>query len=105
MTTSTARITPVSTTSAGSSHAGASRGRAVAGETRQKETAQYIADMVLELRNLAKSDQLHHVMVPLEIAYYEAYGVANRVEVPPGEAERIRELSRASGDEVHPETR
>ena len=63
---------------------------------RQRDTAEYIADMILELRNLARSVQLHTVMVPLEFAYYEAFGVAHRVEVPPAEAERIRELSRAS---------
>lgn len=62
---------------------------------RQRETAEYLADMILELRNLARSVQLHAVMVPLEFAYYEAFGAANRVEVPPGEAERIRKLARA----------
>jgi hypothetical protein len=35
-------------------------------------------------------------MVPLEYAYYEAFTVANRVEVPEGEVERIKELSKAS---------
>lgn len=63
---------------------------------RQRETAEYLSDMILELRNLARSVQLHTVMVPLEFAYYEAFGVAHRVEVPPGEAERIRELSRSA---------
>lgn len=65
---------------------------------RQRETAQYIADMILELRNMAKSTRLFQVMVPLEYAYYEAFGVANRVEVPEEEAERIRELAQASGE-------
>ena len=63
---------------------------------RQRETAEYLAEMVLELRNLARSVKLHAVMVPLEFAYYEAFGVAHRVEVPSAEVERIRELSRAS---------
>jgi hypothetical protein len=63
---------------------------------RQRETAEYLADMILELRNLARSVELHTVMVPLEFAYYEAFGVAHRVEVPPSEVERIRELSKAS---------
>ncbi|PZF76916.1 hypothetical protein DK847_10675 [Aestuariivirga litoralis] len=63
---------------------------------RQRETAEYLADMILELRNLARSVQLHTVMVPLEFAYYEAFGAAHKVEVPPGEAERIRELSRTA---------
>ncbi len=66
---------------------------------RQRETAEYLADMVLELRNLARSVQLYTVMVPLEYAYYEAFGVANRVEVPAGEAERIKKLAKA-GEEM-----
>lgn len=63
---------------------------------RQREAAEYLSDMILDLRNLARSVELHTVMVPLEFAYYEAFGVAHRVEVPPAEAERIRELSRAA---------
>jgi len=60
----------------------------------QRETAQYVADMVLELRNMAKSVRLFNVTVPLEYAYYEAFSVANRVEVPPEDVKRIRELER-----------
>ncbi len=63
---------------------------------RQRDTAEYLADMILELRNLARSVGLHTVMVPLEFAYYESFGVAHRVEVPPGEIERIRQLSKAA---------
>jgi hypothetical protein len=63
---------------------------------RQRDTAEYLADMILEMRNLARSVQLHTVMVPLEFAYYEAFGFAHRVEVPPGEVERIKRLSRAA---------
>lgn len=58
----------------------------------QIETAQYIADMVLELRNMAKSAALYATMVPLEYAYYEAFSVANRVEVPKQEVERLNRL-------------
>lgn len=65
---------------------------------RQRATAEYISEMILELRNFARSNQLYTVMVPLEYAYYEAFSIANRVEVPPGEIERIRQLSRASED-------
>lgn len=63
---------------------------------RQRHTAEYISEMILELRNLARANQLYTVMVPLEYAYYEAFTVANRVEVPPGEIERLKELSKAS---------
>ena len=69
---------------------------------RQRDTAQYVADMILELRNMAKSAKLFQVMVPLEYAYYEAFSAANRVELPPGEAERIRELEKASESVAQP---
>ena len=60
----------------------------------QRETAQYVADMILEMRNMAKAAQLYTVTVPLEFAYYEAFSAANRVEVPQQEIERLRELGR-----------
>jgi hypothetical protein len=63
-------------------------------EGKQRETAQYIADMILELRNLAKSAKLFHVMAPLEFAYYESYSAANRIEPPAGEVEHLRQLSK-----------
>ncbi len=63
---------------------------------RQRETAEYLSDMILELRNLARANQLYTVMVPLEYAYYEAFTAANRVEIPREELDRIRELSKAS---------
>ena len=62
--------------------------------TRQQSVAQYVADMILELRNMAKSAKLPEVMAPLEFAYYEAYSAANKVHVPPDEVERIRRLER-----------
>ncbi|MEI7598823.1 MAG: hypothetical protein WCJ41_05810 [Aestuariivirga sp.] len=65
---------------------------------RQRDTAEYLADMILEMRNLARSVQLHTIMVPLEFAYYEAFGFAHRVEVPPTEIERIKRLSRVGED-------
>jgi hypothetical protein len=46
------------------------------------DTANYIADMILELRNLAKAQQMTTLQGLLEIAYYEAYGTANQVHIP-----------------------
>jgi hypothetical protein len=63
---------------------------------RQRDTAEYISEMILELRNLARAQQLYTIMVPLEYAYYEAFSVANRVAIPDGEVERIKELSKTS---------
>lgn len=58
----------------------------------QIDTAQYIADMVLELRNMAKGAELYATMVPLEYAYYEAFSVANRVRVPDKEIARLQAI-------------
>lgn len=67
-------------------------------DERQREAAEYISEMILELRNLARTARLYHVMVPLEYAYYEAFSVANWIEIPEAEIERIKLLSRAGGD-------
>ncbi len=62
----------------------------------QREVAQYVADMILELRNMAKSAKLYKIMVPLEFAYYEAFSVANRVSIPKAELERLQALAKAA---------
>ncbi len=61
-----------------------------------RETAQYIADMVLELRNMAKSTEMKTLQGLLEVSFYEAFSVANKVVIPEGEIEHLRELSKAS---------
>jgi hypothetical protein len=62
----------------------------------QRETAQYITDMVLELRNLARSSELKTLSGLLEIAFYEAFSLANKVEIPPAEVERLKALEAAA---------
>jgi hypothetical protein len=62
----------------------------------QQDTAQYVADMILEMRNLAKAARLFTITVPLEYAYYEAFSIANRVVVPPEELERLKQLDKAA---------
>lgn len=59
------------------------------------EMAQYIADMLLELRNMAKSAGLPTLLGLLELSFCEAFSIANRVEIPPGEIEKLKRLSRA----------
>ena len=59
-----------------------------------RETAQYIADMVLELRNMAKAEGFGTLQGLLELAYYEAFGVAHKTELPEGEAEYLEELEK-----------
>jgi hypothetical protein len=61
-----------------------------------RQAAQYIADMTLELRNLAKANKLLTLQGLLEVAFYEAFGAAVQKEIPEGEAEHLRMLSRAS---------
>lgn len=62
----------------------------------QKETAQYITDMVLELRNLARTAELKTLSGLLEIAFYEAFSLANKVDIPPAEVERLKALEAAA---------
>ena len=62
----------------------------------RRETAQYISEMTLELRNLAKAHDMSALQGLLEVAYYEAFTVAAQIELPEGELEHLRELSRAS---------
>jgi hypothetical protein len=57
-----------------------------------RATAHYIADMILELRNLAKGAKMSTLQGLLEISYYEAYSVANAIVIPDGEAERLEEM-------------
>jgi len=64
--------------------------------SRQRDVAEYIAEMILELRNLARSHKLYTVMVPLEYAYYEAFTASNKVEIPEADRKRIEELSKVS---------
>ena len=71
-------------------------GGPVALTDRQRETAQYLSDMILELRNLARTVQLHEVMVPLEFAYYEAFGLACRVEISSEDMQRIEEIAKSA---------
>ena len=63
---------------------------------RARETALYIAEMVLELRNMAKSHDFKTLQGLLEVTFYEASTEANRVEIPPEEIEHLRMLSKAS---------
>lgn len=58
-----------------------------------RDAAKYIADMVMELRNLAKAEKLHALREYLEVAYYEAFMQAHKTEVPPGEQEYLDQLA------------
>jgi hypothetical protein len=59
---------------------------------RETDTANYIADMILELRNLAKTADFKTLQGLLEISYYEAFSCANRIEIPAGEEELLQQI-------------
>lgn len=61
-----------------------------------RETAQYIADMTLELRNMTKTFEMKTLQGLLEVTFYEASREANQIEIPPEELEHLRMLSRAA---------
>ena len=65
-------------------------------EAQQRELAQYIADMLLELRNMARAAGFKTLLGLLEISFCEAFSVANKVEIPPGEIEKLRRLGKAA---------
>lgn len=52
----------------------------------QRNSAQLVADKILELRNMAKALKLYSITGTLEQAYYEAFSVANR-PAPAAEAD------------------
>ena len=60
----------------------------------RRETAQYISEMTLELRNMAKAHEMLSLQGLLEVAYYEAFIVATKNELPKGELEHIKGLRR-----------
>jgi hypothetical protein len=65
-------------------------------ETREHELAQYIADMLLELRKMAKAAGLTTLLGLLELSFCEAYSIANKVQIPDGEIEKLKRLAKAA---------
>lgn len=59
---------------------------------RRLQTAQYVADMLLELRHLSKCNGFTTLQGLLEISYYEAFNEANKIHVPTGEEEFLHGL-------------
>jgi len=65
-------------------------------DSQRLEMAQYIADMLLEMRNLARAEGLTILLGLLELSFCEAFSIANKVEIPVGEIERLRRLAQAA---------
>jgi hypothetical protein len=75
------------------------RDKAQEKRSREQETAQYIADMLLELRNIARLAALTTLFGLLELSFCEAFSIANKVKIPDGEIEKLRQLVRAASEE------
>ena len=57
-----------------------------------EETANYMADLTLELLKMAKSHHFNALQQIYEMAYYEAYSKAHPVHVPPEDLEEFTAL-------------
>ncbi len=62
----------------------------------RRQAAQYISEMTLELRNIAKAHELLSLQGLLEIAYYEAFTAATQNELFDHERAQIEKLNRAT---------
>jgi hypothetical protein len=63
----------------------------------EREVAQYTADIMLELRQLARNVKLNTLQGLIELCYYEAFSVANQPQISKEERERLAQLERARG--------
>lgn len=63
-------------------------------DAHNQEVAQYLADMLIEMRNMAKAAGFKTLWGLLEISFCEAFSIANKVEIPPGEIEKLNRLAR-----------
>jgi hypothetical protein len=72
--------------------------KAPAKDTQQLEMAQYIADMLLEMRNMARAEGLTTLLGLLELCFCEAFSIANKVEIPADEIEKLRRLAQAASE-------
>jgi hypothetical protein len=79
--------------------------RAVKGGERPErlaETAKYLTDLLLEMRNIANRSEMKFLTYLLEMAYYEAFSIANKVDLAPSDMEKLREISRQTRNEPMP---
>ena len=58
------------------------------------EVADYITQMIFELRELANAAKLYSVLEPLEKAYYAAFSAQHSVLTPAEEVDWIKELTK-----------
>jgi hypothetical protein len=58
----------------------------------ERDLANYIADMILELRNLAKGGHMLTLQGLLEISYYEAFSAANKINISNQDIQHIHDI-------------
>jgi hypothetical protein len=63
-------------------------------ELSAKEVAQYSADILLELRQLARNSKLETLQSLIEICYYEAFSVVNQPSISAEEMSRLDALEK-----------
>ena len=66
------------------------------------ESVQYMADLLLELRNMAARGEHKFLTYLLEMAFYEAFSLANRVDLGPADLEHLLLTSLQSRDAPPP---
>ncbi len=64
------------------------------------EVARYVSDLLLDMRNLAKSQGFKTLQGLLEISYYEAFALSHPVALPTGEKEHIEELEKQASRHI-----
>jgi len=62
----------------------------------QRESAEYIADLLLGLRKTAKRNDLTFLVHLLEMAFFEAYTVAKQAEPDMSRIETMNQVSETS---------
>jgi hypothetical protein len=68
-------------------------------ERNRRQSAQYIADMTLELHNIANVQGLFGLQHLLEVSYYEDSSAGTDNKISENEQKRLKQLAVASSDE------
>jgi hypothetical protein len=58
------------------------------------ETARLMSDLLLRMRDIASRSKMRFLAYLLEMAYYEAYSIANKVSLTADDLEQLRQINR-----------
>ena len=59
-----------------------------------EETARHMSDLLLKMRNLAHRSRMGFLTYLLEMAYYEAFSIANKVDLTADDLELLKQFKR-----------